>query len=567
MHKLTSYFAPTHRDDPAEAEFPSHKLLVRAGFIRAVGSGIYSLLPLGMRVIKKIENILREEMNAVDGQEVYLPVTQPAELWKESGRWDTIGSEMLRFKDHNQREMCLAMTHEESIVHLVRGDVKSWRQLPLMLYQVQTKFRDEQRPRGGLIRTREFTMKDAYSFHESEDDLDAYYMRMHAAYMKIFSRCELDFVSVESDPGMMGGGAAHEFIAFSPFGEDTVITCPQCNYAANRQVARFQRTRSDEAPLPIEEVATPGKTTIEDVAAFLGVEKSQTAKAVFFHGQNRGLIFAILRGDYEINETLLAKAAGETELRPALPEEIARTGAVAGYASPIGVKNAFVIADTSIEMGRNFISGANREGFHLKNVTMPRDFKPDCVAEIAAAEDGHACITCGSPLTARRGIEIGNIFKLGTRYSASMNAVFADRNGVDLPFVMGCYGIGSGRLMASIVEQRHDKDGIIWPAAVAPFTCEVVIANDKAEASLPEILLQIADAKMDAIFDDRDLRAGVKFKDADLVGCPIRITLGRKIEAGIVEIRDRKSGEVSEHSIACLAEALRSGSSGRKASA
>ncbi len=547
MHRLTSYLAPTYREDPAEAESPSHRLLLRAGFMRSLGAGIHSLLPMGLRVIQKIEAILREEMNRVGGQEVLLPVTQPAELWRESGRWDQVGAEMLRFKDRMNRDMCLAMTHEEAIVDLVRHDVKSYRQLPVLLYQLQTKFRDEPRPRGGLIRTREFTMKDAYSFHADEASLDEWYPRLYEAYERIFTRCGLKYVIVESDPGMMGGKTAHEFIAHSEIGEDTIISCAACGYSANRQVARFRRDDSSLDPMkPVEEVATPGCRTIEEVAGFLGMKKSQTAKAVFFHGEKRGLIFAVLRGDYEINESFLLRATGESEVRPAHPEEIASCGAVAGYASPIGVKNAFVIADTSLTGARNLVSGANREGFHFQNVNMGRDFQPDAVAEIASAEEGAACPQCGAPLTAKRGIEVGNIFKLGTRYSASMNATFQDANHQEHPFVMGCYGIGSGRLMATIVEQNLDKDGIIWPISVAPFQCAVVLANEQGRDKLGEVERILAASGIEALVDDRDLRAGVKFKDADLMGMPLRVTLGRKIAEGIAEVRVRATGETSE---------------------
>jgi prolyl-tRNA synthetase len=553
IHRLTSYLAPTLRQDPADAEFPSHRLLLRAGFLRSLGAGMHSLLPLGLRVIQKIERILREEMNRVGGQEVLLPLTQPAELWRESGRWDEIGPEMLRFKDRGDRDMCLAMTHEETIVHLIRNDVQSYRQLPILLYQLQTKFRDEPRPRGGLIRTREFTMKDGYSFHEDEASLDEWYPRLYEAYERIFSRCGVDYVVVESDPGMMGGKTAHEFIAFSDYGEDTVVRCASCGYSANRQVARFARdpNAADEIK-PVEEVATPGNETIEDVAKFLGVTPRDTAKAVFYYGEKRGLIFAVLRGDYQINETLLQRATGESALRVAHPEEIAACGAVAGYASPIGVKNAFVVADTSLERARNLVSGANREGYHLKNVNLGRDFKADVVAEIAAAEDGHACAQCGKPLAARRGIEVGNIFKLGTRYSAAMNATFQDRAGEQRPFVMGCYGIGSGRLMATVVEQSHDKDGIVWPETIAPFDCAIVIAHEDGLKRLPEVEAILEEAGIDALVDDRDLRPGVKFKDADLIGIPKRITLGRKIGEGIVEFRDRKTGTTEEIPIAEL---------------
>ncbi len=558
IHRLSQTFAPTYREDPADAEFPSHKLLVRSGYMRSVGAGMHSLMPLGYRVIKRIERILREEMDAVGGQEVYLPVTQPAELWKESGRWNEIGPEMLRFRDRGGRDMCLAMTHEETIVALVRNDIKSYRQLPFLLYQLQTKFRDEPRPRGGLIRTREFTMKDAYSFHADEASLDEWYPRLYEAYKRIFDRCGLRYLIVESDPGMMGGKVAHEYIALSEYGEDTIISCAACGYSANRQVAAFRRESPQEADLlPVEEVATPGRTSIEDVAEFLGVPASRTAKAVFYCGEKRGLIFAVLRGDHEVNELLLMKACGETTLRPAHPEEIASSGAVAGYASPIGVKNAFIVADVALQGATNLVSGANREGYHLRNVNLGRDFTADVVTEIAAADAGCACAKCGAPLAASRGIEVGNIFKLGTRYSAAMNALYQDAAGQEKPYVMGCYGIGSGRLMASVVEQSHDKDGIIWPRGIAPFDVHIVLAADGSESALPAVAAALDANGMDALVDDRDLRAGIKFKDADLIGIPLRLTLGRKLGEGLAELRLRATGETKDVRLDDLAEALK----------
>lgn len=555
--RLSTFLAPTLRDDPSDAELPSHRLLVRAGYIRAVGAGIFSLLPLGLRTIKRIESILREEMNKVGGQEVLLPIAQPAELWRESGRWEEVGDEMLRFKDRAEREMCLAMTHEEAIVHLVRNDVTSYRQLPVLLYQIQTKFRDEPRSRGGLIRVREFTMKDAYSFHEDQESLEEWYKMLYAAYERIFRRSGIDFEIVESDPGMMGGKTAHEFMAPSEFGEDTLIKCPSCGYSANRQVARFRRDEAEETEmLEAEDVATPDKESIEDVAGFLGIEPSRTAKAVFFYGEEHGLIFALLRGDYEINETALMKACGERELRPALDDEIRRTGAVPGYASPTGVEKAFVVIDPSVEGMRNFVSGANKEGFHRRNVNVGRDFTPDHVAEIAAASAGAACVECGASLTEIRGIEIGNIFQLGTRYSASMGATFQDRSGTDQPFIMGCYGIGSGRLMASIVEQNHDKDGIIWPGNVSPFDVLIVPVGKEIHESTYKIAEELSAKNLEVLLDDRDLRAGVKFKDADLLGIPFRVTVGKKAEDGIVEFKERRGGEVHEIEMGRIAETV-----------
>lgn len=544
--RLSVLFGRTVREIPAETELPSHQLLIRGGYIRQLSAGIYSLLPLGLRVAKRIEAILREEMDAIGGQEILMPVVHPAELWQESGRWYDIGPEMARFKDRAQRDMVLAMTHEEVVADLARAEIRSYRQLPCMLYQIQTKFRDEPRARGGLIRTREFTMKDAYSLHVDFADLDAYYPRIYHAYERIFRRCGLNFVAVASDTGMMGGTEAHEFMALSPHGEDTLVLCDGCGYAANQQIATFKKPVPEpEEPLPLEPVATPGAATIADVAGFLGIPQSRTAKAVFRFspGENR-LIFAVVRGDMEVSDTKLTNAAKAGALRPATTEEIAAVGAVAGYASPVGLTGACVIVDDLIARSPNLVAGANREGWHLRNVNYGRDFTAHVVADIAEAFHGAACPNCSAPVRLTRGIEVGNTFKLGTKYSDALGAMFLDAEGRHRPIVMGSYGIGVGRLMASVIEQRHDEKGICWPISLAPYPVHLValtVENDEVRATAEAVLNELTAAGIEALYDDRADSAGVKFNDADLLGMPLRLTVSpRTIQQDVVELKGRR---------------------------
>ena len=479
--RYSQLLTQTLREVPADAEAISHQLALRAGLIRSLASGIFSFLPLGLRVKRNIEQILREEMERADCFEISMPVVQPAEIWRESGRWNDVGQEMMRMKDRADRDMCLAMTHEEAVTDLARHMVQSYRQLPLSAFQLQTKFRDEPRSRGGLIRVREFTMKDGYSFHIDQASLDAYYPRMHEAYQRIFERAGLGdhVISVESDPGMMGGTEAHEFMYLNPGGEDTLLLCDTCGYRANRQVATYKREAIDaESEKPLQKVATPNCKTIEEVASFLNVPQSETVKAVFLIGTINGeekFIFAVLRGDRELNETKLANVVKAQALRPATDEEIIAVGAVPGYASPMAVKNAIVVADKAIAKGTNFVSGANEEGYHYLNVNVGRDFDPDIVTDLIAVEKGMPCPECETPLDSTRGIEVGNIFKLGTKYSDSMGAKVLDENGKAQSLVMGCYGIGVGRLLACIIEAHHDDHGIIWPISVAPFEVQIVV--------------------------------------------------------------------------------------------
>ena len=552
--RYSQLLTQTLREVPADAEAISHQLALRAGLIRSLASGIFSFLPLGLRVKRKIEQILREEMERADCFEISMPVVQPAEIWHESGRWNDVGPEMMRMKDRADRDMCLAMTHEEAVTDLARHMVQSYRQLPLSAFQLQTKFRDEPRSRGGLIRVREFTMKDGYSFHIDQAGLDAYYPRMHEAYQRIFERAGLGehVISVESDPGMMGGTEAHEFMYLNPSGEDTLLLCDSCGYRANRQVATYEREAIEaESEKPLQKVATPNCKTIEEVASFLNVPQSKTAKAVFLIGTISGeekFIFAVLRGDHELNETKLANAVKAQVLRPATDEEIIAVGAVPGYASPMAVKNAIVVVDEAIAKGTNFVSGANEEGYHCLNVNVGRDFDPNIVTDLIAVEKGMPCPECGAPLDSTRGIEVGNIFKLGTKYSDSMGAKVLDENGKAQALVMGCYGIGVGRLLACIIEAHHDDHGIIWPISVAPFEVQIVVLTGRKPAgeleAAEKLYEQLKAAGLDVLLDDRDERAGVKFNDADLIGIPIRLTVGsRGLANGQIEMKLRHEND------------------------
>ncbi|MGN6812791.1 MAG: proline--tRNA ligase [Thermomicrobiales bacterium] len=545
--RRTELFCETLRQTPADTDVAGHQLLLRGGFVQPLAAGIYSFLPLGQRVRQKIEQILREEMDAIGGQEIAMPVVQPAELWQESGRWQSIGAELVRLRDRGERDLVLAMTHEEVVTDLLRRQVHSYRQLPVTLYQLQTKFRDEPRARGGLIRTREFTMKDAYSCHAAVADLDRYYPRMYQAYFNVFRRAGLEPLAVLADVGMMGGPMAQEFRALTDIGEDPLALCDNCGYAANRQVATFQKPDPPaEAPLPLEPVATPETPTIASLAALLAIPTARTAKATFFMAGER-LIFAVARGDMEVNETKLANAVGATELRPATVDELAGTGIVPGYASPIGVTGATIVLDDLVARSPNLVAGANQPGYHLLNTNYPRDYAADIVTDIAAAYAGAPCPRCAAPLRLVRGVEIGNTFKLGTRYSAALDATFLDRDGQTRPIVMGCYGIGVGRLMACIAELHRDEHGLIWPATVAPFDVYLVgldLTDDAIRAAADDLYARLHAAGLAVLYDDRDERAGVKFNDADLLGLPLRLTLGRRAhQQGAVELRLRATGE------------------------
>jgi prolyl-tRNA synthetase len=581
--RLSKLFFHTLREAPSESEVPSHQLLLRAGFIRQAAAGIFSYLPLARRSLTKIESIMREEMAAIGGQELTMPVVQPADLWKETGRWYQIGSEMGRFKDRNSHDLVLAMTHEELVADLVRGEIRSHRQLPALIYHIQTKWRDDPRPRAGLIRVREFTMLDSYSLDRDNDGLARQYQAHYDTYFRIFNRCGCPTRAVLADTGMMGGKLAHEYMYLTPVGEDTLLFCSQCAYSANRQVARFKRPNPPmESPKSLEKVATPGMTTIQELAEYLKIDAAQTAKAVFMIAVSSDgaetreqLIFTIVRGDMELNEYKLAGLLGQRdgtntspfkfkELRPAQESEIKAVGACPGYASPIGLKGKekpLVVIDELVATSPNLAAGANADGYHYLNTNHGRDYQADTVADIAAAYDRAACPECGQPMRASRGVEVGNIFALGTRYSDAMGCNFLDEDGLEKPVVMGSYGIGVGRLLACVAEEHHDEHGLVWPVSVAPYPLHLVVLIGKTPELLPQaevIYKQLIEAGLEPLFDDREESPGVKFMDADLIGCPLRLTLSeRSLKAGGVEVKVRKTGEVSYHPLENLAAALK----------
>jgi len=550
--RLSKLFFSSLRDDPAEAEMASHRLLVRAGYVRQLGSGIYSLLPLGFRVQQRIEQVIREEIDAIGGQEMEMPVVHPAELWRESGRFQKIGPEMVRFKDRAGRDMVLAMTHEEVVADLLRDIVKSYRQLPAIVYHFQTKFRDEPRARGGLIRVREFVMKDSYSLDADNAGLDHSYELHRAAYTRIFERLGLETVAVLADVGIMGGSLAHEFMVLNDQGEDTLVLCESCDYAVNQQIARVGKPEPEPAEaLPTEEVATPETPTIASLAALLGVGEERTAKATFFVTGDGRLVTAIVRGDFEVNETKLANAVKAVGgLRPAQVEEIQAAGMEPGYASPIGAHDTTVVVDELAARSPNLVAGANRHGYHLRNVNVDRDFTPDLVTDITNARAGDPCPQCGSAVVLRKGIEVGNIFKLGTDFTEVFGSTYLAEDGSRHPVVMGSYGIGLGRNMACIVENHHDEKGIAWPAAVAPYAAQLVsigAGRDPAVLEAAEGLYQrLTDAGVEILYDDRDESPGVKLTDAELLGMPWIVTISpRSLAAGGAELTERATGERS----------------------
>jgi prolyl-tRNA synthetase len=544
--RMSTQFGSTLRKAPSGVEVASHGLLLRAGYIRQLAAGIFSYLPLAQRSIGKIERILREEMEAAGGQEVSMPVVQPADAWERSGRYAATGQELVRLRDRRNREMVLAMTHEEIVAGLAASEVDSYQKLPRLVYQIQTKFRDDPRPRAGLIRAREFTMKDAYSLDRDEAGLDRQYGTLFDAYFRIFARCGLPALAVGADVGIMGGSMAHEFMYLTPVGEDTILICDSCGYKANRQVARFRKPIAEAGEQrPVEKITTPGANTIEALARTLEIPASSTAKAVFVVATVEGserFVFAVVRGDMELNETKLANAVGASGLRPALHEEVRAVGAEPGYGSPLGVEGALVVVDDAIPTSPNLVAGANEEGFHFLNVNYGRDFVADIVADIAAAHDGSLCPECGSVMRAVRGVEVGNIFKLGTRYSDAFGASFLDGDGRRKPVVMGSYGIGLGRLLACIAEEHHDENGLVWPISVAPY--QVHIVTDRAGELADGLYDRLVSAGVEVLYDDRRESLGAKFKDADLIGVPIRLTLTpRSLENGGVEIKTRHSSE------------------------
>ena len=524
----------TLREAPGGAETPGYQLLLRGAYIRQLGQGIYSYLPLAWRVMHKIEAILREEMDAVGGVEMSMPVVHPGELWKRSGRYDSIGPEMARFRDRRDRPLVLAMTHEEVVATLAAGEIQSWRQLPKLVYHIQLKFRDDPRPRAGLLRAREFTMKDAYTLDRDQAGLDEQYARLHDAYLRIFARCALPVRPVGADVGMMGGSEAEEFMYLNPVGEDTVVLCDSCGYAVNRQVARAAiPTGPAEEPRPVERVATPDTTTIERLCDVLGVPAERTAKVVFLAASDDRFVVAVVRGDMQLNETKLAGAIGTTELRPMTTEEIEKIGCVPGYASPIGVgEEAVVVVDEVAATLANLVAGANEAGWHLLNVNVGRDFTPDLVADLTAVDEGQPCVVCHSPLRTARGVEAGRIFKLGTHFSASLGAHYLAEDGTEKPIVMGSYGIGVGRLFSCIAEEHHDDRGLLWPACLAPYSVHVCALGEEGLAGAEPIVRALEAAGVDVLLDDRGERPGVQFTDAELIGCPVRLTVSKRSLAG-----------------------------------
>ena len=564
---MSRLFGRTLREAPADADSANHQLLLRSGLIVQLAAGVYSFLPPAWRTLLKIEQIIREEMEAAGSQELRMPAIQPRELWEESGRADSYGPVLFNLKDRRDRTMVLAPTHEESVTDLFRKVVQSYRDLPQSVFQMQTKFRDEPRPRGGLVRVREFIMKDAYTFDVDDDAFQLNYNAMRQAYYNIFERCGVPVVAVQADSGAIGGKQSEEFIFLTEIGEDNIVLCPSCGYAANQERAEFARGERSGVDGELEQVETPGVSTIAGLAEFLGVPEQATAKAAFFLVDGEPT-FAVIRGDLEVNELKLLNALDATEVRPLLPEEVEQAGWVAGYASPIGVDASRVVADPSVVDAGGLVAGANQVDSHLRNVTYGRDWSASTVADIGMAQSGDPCAQCGAALDMQRGIELGHIFKLGTRYTDPMDATFLDADGNRMTPIMGCYGIGVERLMAAVVQSNHDEHGIIWPPSVAPFDVHIVPlgAGDEVAAAVADVESELSGSGLNVVTDDRNERAGVKFNDADLLGSPLRITIGaRGLKQGQIELKLRRDAEASsvplDGAVAAAQEALASLSS------
>ena len=559
--RMTSFFGKTLREEPAEAETPSHRLLLKSGMIRQVASGVYTYMPLAWRSLRKIEGIIRQEMDAAGCHEIRMPALHPLELWESTGRADTMGQTLFRLGDRRERSLVMAPTHEEVVTQTVKANVHSYRDLPQILYQIQTKFRDEPRPRGGLIRVREFDMKDAYSFDADEAGLDRSYDAMVQAYRNIYRRCGLPAVMAEADSGAIGGKDSHEFLLPAESGEDVLIHCSGCDYAANSE--RAESVKPPLAPeelLPLEEIHTPGMKTIDDLGVHLGIPAPKTLKAVFYASDGE-VVFVTIRGDLEVNEIKLMRLLGCRELRLASPEEVERAGLVAGSASSIGLEGIRSIADDSIRTGANFVVGANRPDYHVRNACYPRDIQPDVIADIAMAQAGHTCPRCPSPLRADRAIEVGHVFKLGTFYSESLEATYLDRDGAQKPIIMGFYGIGVGRLLAAAIEQNNDDRGIVFPASIAPYQVYLAALNvDDPEVmqAADDLYRQLSEAGFETLYDDRVESAGVKFNDADLLGLPVRVVVGpRGLREGAAEVRRRDESQGRAVALDGVAEAVR----------
>lgn len=563
--RMSRLFIPTLKEDPSDAEVISHKLMLRAGMIRKLTSGIYSFLPLGYRSLRKVEQIVREEMNTAGAQEVFMPAVQPAELWKESGRWEVYGPELLRFKDRHDRECCLGPTHEEVITDLVRRDVRSYRELPLNLYQIQTKFRDEIRPRFGLMRGREFMMKDAYSFDATEEGAEQSYRLMWEAYRRTFTRCGLRFRAVEADSGPIGGSFSHEFMVLAHTGEDTIVSCDTCDYAANLEKAEIRPCRPAQSTGPGAQrrVETPGMSTIEQVSEFLGVTPQELIKTLILQ-TDQGAVAVLIRGDHDLNEVKVKNFLNLAELELGDPRTIAEvTGGPLGFSGPVGLEGIQIIADDAVRCLTSAVVGANAKDFHLVDVNPQTDFRVDRYGDLRSAQQEDPCPRCDGKLMLSRGIEVGHVFKLGVKYSEAMNARFLDAKGEERPMIMGCYGIGVSRVVAAAIEQNHDSDGIIFPPPIAPFSLIVTPVggqDGEIDETAERIYTELWANGIDALLDDRNERPGVKFKDADLVGVPFRVTVGKKaLRQGRVELRDRQTKEVQLVDVAHVIEAVKKG--------
>jgi prolyl-tRNA synthetase len=545
--RLSQLFGRTQREIPSEADTVSHQLLLRAGMIMQVAAGVYSYMPLGWRVLRKIENIIREEMDRAGGQELAMPVLQPVELWQETGRDQAFGRGLFTLLDRRERTLVLGPTHEEVLTQMVSHHVQSYRDLPKLLYQIQTKFRDEPRPRGGLIRVREFIMKDLYSFDVDEEKLDVSYRKMIQAYQNIFDQCFLPTVLVEADSGAIGGKDSHEFMLIAETGEDEVVYCDKCKYAANADKAiSVKRKIGPEEPLALEEVDTPGMKTIEELANFLKMPKDHTLKAVFYVADGQ-VVFAMIRGDLDVNEVKLQRLLKCTDLHLATEAEVSQAGIAAGYASPMGLNNIKIVADDSVAEGINFVAGGNKPDTHIKNVNYPRDFQADIVADIARAREGEECSKCGGKLLSTHSIEVGHVFKLGTFLSTALNAHFIDEKGDSRPIIMGCYGIGLGRLLAAAVEHYHDDKGIVWPLSIAPYQvylCPLYREDANISDITEKLYARMESVGIEVLFDDREESPGVKFNDADLLGVPLRLTVSpRTLQSNSVEVKWRSEKE------------------------